>query len=42
MDLDEFLCGDENSEDDEYEDVESDVDSYFSNGGRSEGIQSIV
>jgi len=36
MDLDEFLCGDENSEDDEYEDVESDVDSYFSNGGRSE------
>ena len=38
MDLEAFLGGDGNSEDDDYEDVESDVDSYFSNGGRSEGM----
>ena len=37
MDLQEFLCGDENSDEDEYEDVEDDVDSDFSYGGRSEG-----
>ena len=34
LDLDEFLCGDEES--DEYDDVD-DVDSNFSIGGRSEG-----
>jgi len=36
MDLDEFLCADANTDDDEYEDVEDDVDSDFGYGGRSE------
>lgn len=38
MDLDEFLCADANTDEDEYEDVEDDVDSDFGYGGRSEGM----
>ena len=36
IDLDEFLGGDDGSDD--YEDVEDDLDSNFSIGGRSEGM----
>ena len=42
MDLDEFLCADANTDEDEYEDVEDDVDSDFGYGGRSEGTYDLI
>ena len=42
MDLDEFLCADANTDEDEYEDVEDDVDSDFGYGGRSEGTYDFI